>query len=84
VAEGEAKPAGEVKYRVRILDRREFTAVDEQGRFVPVVSVLYATATLPPGIVTIPKERWSPEEEKRVIREDIERRLKGVGEVVEV
>jgi len=40
-----------------------------------VVLVTYVAAGLPPATVEIPEEEYSLELEKRMIREDIERRL---------
>jgi len=37
--------------------------------------VTYVGAGLPPSTISIPKEEWTPELEKKLIREDIEKRL---------
>jgi len=64
------------KYDVTVLSREEVTTFPKIAQPVVNVLVTYVAAGLPPATVTIPKDEWSPEEEKRVIREDIERRLK--------
>jgi len=64
------------QYDVTVLSREEVTTFPKIAQPVVNVLVTYVAAGLPPATVTIPKDKWSPEEEKRVIREDIERRLK--------
>jgi len=67
---------GKKQYDVTVLSREEVTTFPKIAQPVVNVLVTYVAAGLPPATVTIPKDKWSPEEEKRVIREDIERRLK--------
>jgi len=64
------------RYDVTVLSREEVTTFPKIAQPVVNMLVTYVAAGLPPATVTIPKDEWSPEEEKRVIREDIERRLK--------
>lgn len=67
-----------------VLLRREFTTYPEVGKPVKQFSITYAAAGLPPRTVRIPVDEWSPEAEKKLIREDIEARLKEKPEVYKV
>ena len=76
--------AEEKRYRVRILDRRDVTLYDKDGVPVPTKEVMYSTMDLSPGILRIPLDKYSAEEEDRAVRADIESRLKVKPEVREV
>ena len=67
-----------------MLSRREITTYPEPGKQVKQFAVTYAAAGLPPRTVRIPVEEWSLEAEKKLIREDIETRLKEKPEVYKV
>jgi len=64
------------QYDVTVLSREEVTTFPKIAQPVVNVLVTYVAAGLPPATVTIPKDEWDPELEKKTIREDIERRLK--------
>jgi len=72
------------KYEVTILSREEVTTFPKINEPTIIMETTYVGAGLPPATVRIPKDKWSPEEEKRLIREDIERRLKRKAEVIRV
>jgi len=67
---------GRREYEVTILARETITTFPRLGVAKRVVLVTYVAAGLPPATVEIPEEEYSLELEKRLIREDIERRLK--------
>lgn len=69
-----SKPREEIE--ITVLSRDEVTTFPKIATPMVVVLVTYVGAGLPPATVTIPKTEWSAEKERRVIREDIERRLK--------
>jgi len=74
----------EKKYKVQILSRTEVVVYPKLNQPKPLVLVTYYYPPLPPATIQIPKEKYSPELERKLIREDIEKRLKGVAEEVEV
>lgn len=74
----------EAKYDVTILSRDEVTTFPKIGQAAIQVQVTYVAAGLPPATLFIPKEQYSPEFEKKAIREDIEKRLKVVPESYKV
>lgn len=69
---------------VTVLSREKVTTFPKIA--TPVINVLitYVAAGLPPATVTIVEDKWNQTEEKRVIREDIERRLKQKAETFRV
>jgi len=67
-----AKP----EYEVTVLARDEVTTFPKIRQPVETVLVTYVAAGLPPATVTIPKDEYSLELEKKLIKEDIEKRLK--------
>jgi len=77
-------PEEEKKYDVTVLSREEVTTFPKIAQPVVNVLVTYVSAGMPPATVTIPKDKWDPELEKRIIREDIERRLKRKPETYKV
>lgn len=64
------------EYDVTVISRSEVTVFPKLA--TPVVNVLitYVAAGLPPRTVTIPKDKHTPILEKKMIREDIEKKLK--------
>lgn len=65
----------ERKYNVTVLSRDEITTYPKLGVAVETVLTTYVAAGLPPHTVRIPKDRWTPEAEKTLIRASIEDRL---------
>lgn len=61
---------------VTVLSRREITVYPKIREPVQQILVTYVGAGLPPHTLTIDKEKYKPENEKKLIRADIERRLK--------
>ena len=66
----------EKKYNVTILSRDTITVFPSLNEKKEVVLVTYVAAGLPPKTIQIPKEEYSIEKEKELIRKDIELRLK--------
>ena len=64
------------EFDVTVLSRDTVTTFPKIAQPVEVVHVSYVAESLPPATVFIEKAKYTPEFEKRVIREDIERRLK--------
>jgi len=64
------------EFEVTVLDRSEVVTYPKLATPVTTVMVTYVAAGLPPATFNIPKEEYSKDLEKRLIREDIERRLK--------
>jgi len=64
------------EYEVTILMRETVTTYPRIGEPVETTMITYVAAGLAPNTITIPKEKYSLELEKKLIREDIERRLK--------
>jgi len=69
---------------VTIIDRTTITTYPRIGEAFRTVMVTYQALDLPPVTIHIPEAEWSPEEEAKRIREDIERRLKAKPEVIKV
>jgi len=69
---------------VTVLSREEVTTFPKIATPVVNVLVTYVGAGLPPHTVTIPKDKWTQAEERRLIREDLERRLKARPETYKV
>jgi len=68
---GEKEP----EISVTVIRRREVTTYPKIGQAVVNVLVTYVAAGLPPGTVTIPKDKYSVDLEKDLIRKDIQDRL---------
>jgi len=66
--------AEEMKYRARILRRREITTYTPDEVPVPTMEVMYSTPHLTPSILRIPLAQYNLEGEAKVIRADIDRR----------
>ena len=64
------------EYNVTVFPRDDVTTYPKVGVAVEMRMVTYVAAGLPPNTLSIPKEEWTPELEKKLILEDIERRLK--------
>ena len=73
-----------LKFKVRILNRRDMVLYDEDGIPVPTREVAYSERLLGPGIVRIPIAKYTQELEDKTIREDLERRLSEKPEIREV
>lgn len=58
--------------QVLIRSVEELVDVDEAGDPRDVVAITYATAAVPPRTVFIDKEKDTPQERQRVIKEDLE------------
>jgi len=63
-------------YEVTVIARDEVTTYPKLRTPVTNVLVTYVAAGLPPATITIPKDEYSLEKEKELVRADIERRLK--------
>jgi len=72
------------EYAVTVLSRDEVTTYPRLGEAAVTVLVTYIAAGLPPHTVHIPKDEWSPEEERKRIRASIEKRLKAKPETYKV
>ena len=72
------------EYEVTILSRREITVYPEPNKPVKQILVTYVTPGLPPSTITIDKSKWTPDNEKRLIRADIEERMKWKPETYKV
>lgn len=69
---------------VQIIERREIPLPTAEGPPTVEVWITYRYGTLPPGVIRIPKDKFTGEEEKVRIRADIQRRLEEKPEVVKV
>ena len=74
----------EKKYEVTILSRDLITVYPQPEKPVKQYLITYMTPGLPPATVEIDEDKWTPENEKRMIRADIERRRKWKPEVTKV
>jgi len=81
VAKEEEKPK---KYKVRILSREEITTYPRLGEAKKTLVITYDSDIAGPGTVFLDAEKATDEEIRKAIREDIEKRLKAVGEELEV
>ena len=72
------------EYNVTVLPRDTVTTYPKIGVAVDTILVTYVAAGLPPNTLNILKEEWTPELEKKLIREDIEKRLKKKPETYKV
>jgi len=64
------------RYEVTVIRRRDITVYPKIRQPLRVRLVTYSAAGLPPRTLSIPKEEWTLEREKQLVRRDIERRLK--------
>ena len=72
------------EYNVTVISRDDVTTYPKVGVAVETRMVTYVAAGLPPNTLSIPKEEWTPALEKKLIREDIEKRLKAKPETFTV
>jgi len=72
------------EYEVTVLIREDVTTYPRIGEPMETRMVTYVAAGLAPNTIRIPKKEWTLELEKKLIREDIERRLKVKPEVYKV
>ena len=72
------------EYNVTVLPRDDVKTYPKMGVEVETRMVTYVAAGLPPNTLSILKEEWTPELEKKLIREDIEKRLKAKPETFKV
>lgn len=63
------------EYDVTVLSRREIVVFPKVGEELKQLMITYIAAGLPPATITIDKEKWTIEGEKRYIKEEIKRRL---------
>jgi len=63
------------EYDVTVIARDDVKTYPKVGVEVETRLVTYVAAGLVPNTISIPREKWTPELEKRLIREDIEKRL---------
>ena len=63
------------EYDVTVIARDDVKTYPKIGEEVETRLVTYVAAGLVPNTISIPKEKWTPELEKKLIREDIEKRL---------
>lgn len=66
----------EREFEVTVISREDVTTFPKIA--TPVISrlVTYVAAGLPPATVTIPKDKWTLEFEKELIKKDVQARLK--------
>jgi len=74
--------AKDERLEVQILERREIPLPSLEGEPKSEMWITYRYGTLPPGLIRIPKEKWTKEEEARAIKADIQARLQAKPEVV--
>ena len=72
------------EYDITVFPRDTVTTYPKIGVAVDTILVTYVAAGLPPNTLSILKEEWTPELEKKLIREDIEKRLKAKPETFKV
>lgn len=72
------------EYDVTVIKREDVTTFPKLATPVVNVLVTYVAAGHPPRTVTIPKDKHTPDLEKRLIREDIEKKLKEKAETFKV
>ena len=73
-----------VKEKVTVVSRREITTYPKLRTPAVQVVVMYSTADLPPSSLFIPKEEWSEEKERELIKEDIKKRREEKPETFEI
>jgi len=76
--------AKEEKLEIQILERRELPIPSVEGEPKVELWITYRYANLPPGLIRVPKEKWSKEEEARLIKSDIQARIAAKPEVVRI
>jgi len=76
--------AKEEKLEIQILERRELPIPSIEGEPRVELWITYRYGKLPPGLIRVPKEKWSKEEEAKLIRVDIQARLAARPEVVRI
>jgi len=76
--------AKEGELEVRIIERREVPFPTEEGGIRFEVWTSYRYGRIPPGLVKIPKEQYTPEEERARIKADIQARSAGQPEILRV
>jgi len=76
--------AKEGTLEIQILERREIPLPTIEGEPKAELWITYRYAKLPPGLIRVPKEKWSKEEEARLIKADIQARLMAKPEVVRI
>jgi hypothetical protein len=64
------------EFEVVVLSRDEITTYPKLNQPEVTVMVTYVGGGLPPFTIRIPKDKWTPEYEKTLIRASIEDRLK--------
>jgi hypothetical protein len=84
MAEEKKEKIEELGEEVEILSREEIVTFPKLKQPKVFIAVIYATKDLPPATVWIPKEEYSIEKEKEMIREDIKRRKSFMPEVYKV
>lgn len=72
------------RLEVQILERREVPIPSIEGPPLIELWITYRFGTLPPGLVRILKEKWTKEEEARLIKADIQARIEAKPEVVRI
>jgi len=73
--------AKEGELEIQILERRELPLPSIEGEPKIELWITYRYGKLPPGLIRIQKEKWSKEEEARLIKADIQARLQARPEV---
>ena len=63
------------EYNVTVLSRDEITTYPKLGQAVITFLITYIAAGLPPHTIRIPKDRWTLQTERTLIRASIEDRL---------
>jgi len=84
MAEEKKEEVKELGEEVEILSREEIVTFPKLKQPKVFVAVIYATKDLPPATIWIPKEQYSLEKEREMIREDIKRRKSFTPEVYKV
>ena len=83
MAAEEAKP-GEEKMKVRILSREEITTYPKIKTPVKTIAVTVHAPGYPPFTLFIPKDEWSKEKERELIKQKLEELKKRQVEEVEL
>jgi len=73
--------AKEGELEIQILERRELPLPSIEGEPRIELWITYRYGRLPYGLIRILKEKWTPEEEARLIKADIQARLQARPEV---
>lgn len=77
MAEENKEEAEEVK-----ISRTEIAVPSVTGAPTPQIYVTYSTKDLPPGLIIVPKDKWTAELEAEMIRKDLEKRRETAPETV--